>query len=418
MKRKMLALLIVSCMIVGLLTGCSSSKSSKSSELNVWLPSFAGTDSEVTDEEFWTEQLKQFEEDNNCTINLTIVPWDSYEEKYLTGINSEDGPDVGYMYMEMFYDYINMGALEPLESYFTEDEISNYLYYNAGNLLGKQYALPVVVGNPRILVANMDILNAAGVEAVPTSCDELIAACQKIMAYDPNVYPFVQDWGNTHYGSLNEIFWPFFWSAGGEIVDSEGNLTIDTEAGLTATQFIYDLKEKYNILTDACTSIDDTNSLMKEGKAAMAFIASGNAAEYNDTGLNWSFVPYLTGASGEGYTFVAADSLVMLSSCENKELAAKCMKYITSADSMEAFHTQISGQPPISKDEEYKDLDIYKDMYTNSTEHFLNLPVFEGATSLYDTLYKNLQSMMMDELTPEEVIQNTTDYYNTSIKTK
>ena len=418
MKKKLLVLVIICSMVVSMISGCSSAKGSKSTELNVWLPSFAGTDSKLTDEEFWTEELKQFETDNNCKINLTIVPWDSYEEKYLTGINSDDGPDVGYMYMEMFYDYIKMGALADLKTYFTEDEIKNYRYYDAGNFFGTQYALPVVVGNPRILVANMDILNAAGVTAVPTTWDELVAACQKIQQSNPEVYPFVQDWGNTHYGSLNEIFWPFFWSAGGQIVDADGNLTIDTPEGLAATQYIYDLKEKYNILSDACTSVDDTDALIKSGKAAMAFIASGNAAEYNDAGLKWSFVPYLTGPNGDGYTFVAADSLVMLSSCENKELAANCMKYITSADVMEAFHTKISGQPPISADEEYMDLEIYKDMYTNDSEHFNNLPVFEGATSLYDTLYKNLQSMMMGELTPEEVLKNTTDYYNTSIKTK
>lgn len=418
MKRKLLVLITVCSMIVGLLAGCSGSKSSSSNELNVWLPTFAGTDSEFTDEEFWTEELKQFEEDNNCKINLTIVPWDSYEEKYLTGINSQDGPDIGYMYMEMYYDYIKMGALEPLEAYFSEDEANNYLYYDAGKFFDKQYALPIVVGNPRILVANMDILNAAGIEAIPTNWDELVQACQTLKEYDADIYPFVQDWGNTHFGSLNEIYWPFFWSAGGEIVDSEGNLTIDSEAGLKATQFVYDLKNQYNILTDAATSIDDTHALMKEGKAAMAFIASANATDYNDAGFKWDYLPYLNGPDGEGYTFVAADSLVLLSSCENKELAATCMKYITSPDVMEKFHSKVYGAPSISADEEYMDLEIYKNMYTDETQHFKNLPVFEGATSFYDTLYKNLQSMMMGELSPEEVLKNTTDYYKTSIKTK
>ena len=55
----------------------------------------------------------------------------------------------------------------------------------------------------------------------------------------PDVAPLMEDWGNSHYGSLNSIYWPIFWGAGGEIVDEEGNLTIDTEAGLEATKYIY-----------------------------------------------------------------------------------------------------------------------------------------------------------------------------------
>ena len=81
---------------------------SASTELNFWFPTYASSDGEYTDEEFWEETLAPFEEENNCTVNVEIVPWDSYEEKYLTGVNSNDGPDVGYLYMEMFYDYIDM----------------------------------------------------------------------------------------------------------------------------------------------------------------------------------------------------------------------------------------------------------------------------------------------------------------------
>ena len=40
------------------------------------------------------------------------------------------------------------------------------------------------------------------------------------------------------------IYWPYFWGAGGEIVDEEGNLTIDSKEGLEATKFLYSLKEQ------------------------------------------------------------------------------------------------------------------------------------------------------------------------------
>ena len=105
MKKRIFAALLVATMAVGMVSGCGSSKSdSKSDEkttLNLWMPSFASTDGEVTDKEFWNEKMEQFEKDNDCDVKVTIVPWDSYEDKYLTGTTSNDGPDVGYMYMEI-----------------------------------------------------------------------------------------------------------------------------------------------------------------------------------------------------------------------------------------------------------------------------------------------------------------------------
>ena len=115
----MIACLLAATMTAGMLAGCggssgssdsSSSSSGGKDKLTFWFPTFASADGEVTDEEFWNEKMDAFEKENNCEVNVEIIPWDNYEEKYLTGVNSNDGPDVGYLYMEMFYDYIDMGA--------------------------------------------------------------------------------------------------------------------------------------------------------------------------------------------------------------------------------------------------------------------------------------------------------------------
>ena len=110
------------------------------------------------------------------------------------------------------------------------------------------------------------------------------------------------------------------------------------------------------------------------------------------------------------------DSLVMFEKCENKELAAKLMKYITSADVMSDFHKTVSEQPPITKDETYRGDERFAELFSDYGDNFVSLPVFKGASSLYDTLYKNLQSMMLGEMTPEEVLKQTTEYYNTNLK--
>lgn len=411
MSKKFLTLALVLLMVVSVLAGCGNSESNSSNELTLWMAPMASSDAEVTDEEFWTEVTSAFGAENDCTVKVEIIPWDSYEEKYLTGVTSTDGPDIGWLYMEMFYDYIEMGALADVDAYFTEAEKENYLYYDLGNIQGGQYALPFVVGNPRVLLANTEILAQAGVDAVPTTWEELTAACDAVLANCPGITPLVQDWGNPHYGSLNEIFWPYFWSAGGEIVDDEGNLTLNSAEALKATQFLHDMQQK-GYLGNA-TSCVDTRVPFDNGEAAFVFLASGNALQLGNT--NWEYVTALKGPQ-DAETLVAADSLVMFQSCENKELAAKLMKYLTSTEIMTKYHQTVTSQPPITVDEVYAGSEIFAPLFTNDSEMLRSLPVFKGASSMYDALYKNIQSMMLGELTPEEVLSKTTDYYNSNLK--
>lgn len=405
--KKLFAVALTATMLISAVPVSADAKET----LNFWFPTFASSDGEVTDVEFWEEVIAPWEEENNCEVNVEIIPWDNYEEKYLSGANSNNGPDIGYMYAEMFYDYIDNEQLVDIDEYFTEEEKQNYLYYSLGNHMGGQYGLPVVVGNPRILVANMDILSEAGIDAVPATTEEFLAACQAVKE-KTDYTPFLQDWGNSHYGVMGGIFWPFFWGNGGEIVDEEGNLTIDSEAGIQTVEF---LKNLYNegYLSETCTSCDDSIEPFRNGEVAMIYAPSSNIITVDN--INWDFVAVVQG-SACAKTFVAADSLVLFESCENKELAADLMKHITSADVMSQFHTKVSQQPPITADDTYVGDARFENLFTEYADNFVSLPVFQAAASLYDYLFKNLQSMMLGEMEPADVLTDTTAYYNDNLK--
>ncbi len=432
MRRKAVVFMVTIGMMLGVLGGCGDARNGDTgsgpgqpetgeenagsgeaqdtggkSELTLWLPPNG-----ENEEEFWTEKLADFEAENNCEVHLEIIPWQNYEEKYLTGVNSSNGPDVGYMYMEMFYDYIEMGALTDFDSYFTQEEKENYLYYDMGHLVDGQYALPFVVGNARVIYGNMDILNEAGVTKMPETTEEFLEVCKAVKESNPEVYPFIDVWGAANYVVLNGGFWPFLWGAGGAIVDENGNMTLDSEAGLEAVEFLHTLYEE-GYLPETVTSCDDSLTPFKNGEAAM-FI-SGTVIPAELEGIRWDYSPVLQGSKA-AETFVACDSLVLFESCKNKELAAKLMKYMTSTDVMTAWHKQVVQFPPINKDEEYVGDERFEVMYREYADHFKATPVFKGAGAIYDILYKNLQSMMMGDLTPKEVLEETTDYYNTNIK--
>lgn len=382
----------------------------------LWMPPFASSEDGTLDHEFWSHQLKPWAEENNVDLKIEITPWANYEEKYLTAFTVGQGPDIGYMYLEMFDHFITSNSLADISQYFTQEEIDNYNYWDKGNFKGGQYGLPFIVGNPRILYFNMDILKKAGIEQLPTTWEELsnclVTIKEKTQGED--IIPFAGEWGEASIGALNNLFYPYLWQAGGELYNSDGSqiALLDNNAALKAAEFIRSLKFDKQVLPDECISMtgDDIKSLFGSGKIAVASMSAGTNKYLDEKGINWDFVASLK--DEKKAVWVASDSLILNQDSQNKELAASLLKYITSSKVMEQFHTQMQPFPPITKDAAYLDNPKFKSIYED-TDSLHTLYVAPNAFSVMDTLFKNLQLMMIGEYTPEQAIQETVDYANT-----
>lgn len=152
---------------------------------------------------------------------------------------------------------------------------------------------------------------------------------------------------------------------------------------------------------------NDIRDQFAAGNVAVASMSANVASLFDEAGINWDFVPSLEDETKA--TWIAADSLIMNAASENKELAASLMKHITSPAIMEKFHSELSAFPPISKGEKYLDNERFKDLYADDT-YLHTLPVAPNSFKVMDSLYKNLQLMMLGDLTPEQAIQQTVDY--------
>lgn len=410
--KKVLTVLLV--MLLAVLTvfaaGGKESASAKKTDMLLWMPPNGSSDS--LDLEFWQSHLKTWADENNVNLEIEIIPWGEYETKYLTGFASGEGPDVGYMYLEMLNDYIDMGLLEDIDKYFTEEEKANYLYYDKGNIKGGQYTLPFIVGNARLMYFNMDILNACGIEELPHTWDEFIDTLSIIHENKPSdVMTFLLPWGDPAIGTLNTNFHPYFWQAGGELYNEEGTrFTLsEGDAGLRTLQFLYDLRFKYGFIPEESLSLMNSSvkELFAEGKVAVTCSDASASKLFDQNGMNWDFVPSLL--DKREAVWAASDALIMNSSCENKELAASLMKYMTSAEVMADYHKEIASYPPITKDEPYGDNPRFKEMYENASV-LHTMPVAKGSATVMDNLYKNIQLMMIGDLTPEQVLKNTQDF--------
>lgn len=422
MKKRLFAALLATAMVASFASCGSSSETTESQTdstaeegtteegstdfsgvtLKYWTAPFGEDDGA-----FFNENLASWCEETGATVEVQVTPWENYEEKIMTGVAGGTGPDVVYMYNEMLYNYIEQEQLVPLDDYFTEEEKENYIYWDNGQIMGKQYILPYVVGAPRILFANMDLLAEAGYEEIPTTWDELKEVAIAVEEATGKT-GFDQYWGG-YFGDLDETYFPYLWQAGGDIVDEEGNLTLDSEEALKAAEFVYSLKEE-GILPKSCTSRDGTavSDDFKNGEVAMFVSSSTGAEKFTEAGINWDFIPFTTDV--EGGTFVANDSLVLMTTCENKEAGIALMKELTSPEIMQKFHETCYKMPPITKEETYADQPEFESMYTECADEFHALPVMKNSSQILTALFSNLQEMMMDQKTPEQALQDTMDY--------
>ena len=399
-------------LMLALLLGGASAMAQDKTNLLLWLPPFASGDDGALDKQFWAEQLAPWAEKNNVNLTIEITPWANYEEKYLSGFASGAGPDVGYMYLEMFYDFIKMGALAPFDDYLTQEDRDNYLYLDKGNILGAHHALPFVVGNARILYFNKTILEKAGVTELPKTWQDLVDVTLKVKEANlPGVIPFAAEWADPAIGGLNNVYYPYLWQAGGSLFSEDGMkiALLENDAAVRAAQFVYDLKAKHGVLPEEALALAGAElaNQFRAGNIAVASMAASVSKSLDENGIVWDFVPSLEDKTKA--TWIAMDALILSNACKNKELAFDLMRYITSAPVMEAFHTNLTSFPPISKGEKYLDNERFKAMYED-TEFLHTLPVANNAFKVMNTLYKNLQLMMLGDLTPEQAIQSTVEY--------
>ncbi|MEG1414995.1 MAG: sugar ABC transporter substrate-binding protein [Clostridium sp.] len=434
MKRfvKLISALLIIVFTLTAFVGCGSKKNEgadgETKTLTVWLPPIGPDDKPV-----WGEIFKKFEQENKVKINLEIIPWENYPEKYATGIQAGTGPDVGYMYAEMFPQFIKMGAVEDLTNRFTDEDFKNYTYLDASKMMGGMYGLPIEAANPGVLYFNEDIVKATGEDAIlaklkkhePITWDEFITVAKKATKdtdKDGKIdqFGFAQGWGANFFGDLNWNWYNYLWQAGGDIYKEDlSGVAFDSEAGKTAAKFLYDLKFTHKVIPPDAMSKkneDMLKTVFGPGKAAFAIGLSSKASELFDKefkDLNYDFT--ISTKDKKAATFASVDQLTLMSAAKDKDLAFKLMEYMLSVDSMTAFH-KYNPRAPMTKDEPYQGDPKFEEMIKKDKGIYRPLTVGPNGVEIYDYLWKELQKMMNGEKTPDKAIDDAAKYANDLIK--
>jgi len=140
---------------------------------------------------WWADFQDEFNKTyENINLNVEVVSWNDIYTVVNTRISGDAAPDI--LNIDVFADYQADDLLLPAKDYVSEETYAKFYdaFLEQSNIDGTIWAVPDLA-SARALYYNADILEAAGVE-VPTTWDELTAACEKLKAYDSNIYP----WGS------------------------------------------------------------------------------------------------------------------------------------------------------------------------------------------------------------------------------
>ena len=216
--------------------------------------------------DWWKGFEENFEAANEgIDLVVDVVSWNDIYTVVNTRVANGEAPDL--LNIDVFADYQADGLLLPASEWVSEATYAKFFdsFLAESVVDGTVWAVPDLA-SARALYYNADILAAAGVE-VPTTWDELTAACEAIKAYDANIYPWGVDM-TTDEGQA--CFAYYAWNNGGGFTDAEGNWTLDSAANVEAVEYIVGLVNAGLTNADPTTETRyDLQEMFANGQVAM-----------------------------------------------------------------------------------------------------------------------------------------------------
>lgn len=298
--------------------------------LTFWEMNYGSDDSYL---ETCEKLIAQYESENpGVNIEITLQPWDNYYQLFLTAVTSNAAPDVASVALDMPDMYARMGEALPLDDVTDAWEADGSIAdYNEATLKSftyedQQIAVPYMVGYRGILY-RADYLEECGIEKVPETWDELLAACEKIKQTRPDLVPLAfagAEPGSWHY------FICFAMSNDAGILNEDGTPASTSEAYMQTIDLFKTFKEKGYVADGVLGhKAADAEKLYYSGDAVFWFTSFPTSIfDYPDILENTEVASAMRGPSGTATrTASFSDALMVFSQTEHPEEAKKFVKW-------------------------------------------------------------------------------------------
>ncbi|HYI65326.1 MAG TPA: sugar ABC transporter substrate-binding protein [Candidatus Limnocylindrales bacterium] len=303
-------------------------------EVSVWAMGAEGDNLEVLADAF-------MEENPDVTVEVTAVPWDAAHDRIVNAIAGGEGPDVTMIGTTWMGEFAQLGGIDPTPANIDASEFFEGAW-DTTVVDGTSYGVPWYV-ETRLVYYRTDLAEEGGVTEPPASWDDLKAMAEAIQGagaeYGINLQP-----GGT--GSW-QTFMPFFWQAGGEIMDADGAaFTLDGEPCVAALTY-------YDSFFEEGLTAPAPGDLPLEGQFANGDVGSFVSGPWmigvvTDAGADpetWTVAHQPTEEAGT--SFVGGSNLGVLADSDNKEAAWAFIEYLSQPEVQVTWFETIKDLPSV-----------------------------------------------------------------------
>ena len=303
--------------------------------------------------------IADFEKENpNIKVSLQPVPTAQRIDKLVTLIMGNQAPDVAHISAQDYSKVVGMKAIMGLDGYLAKDAQlkANIIPSMAAlvNFSGVQY------GIPRFATVNGLMYNGAhfrdaGLDPArsPKEWPEFIADAKKLTR-DSSGSGKVDRWAYSLLGaknlSLHNRYWPWVWSAGGDILNpAMDKVVLDTPEAVAAMKMYTDLDRVYKVVPPGVLDVDypaSTNSFI-QGKTSMMCDGPWVLASLKQQNPTLELkIAAMPAAPGHQATMLGGGTgLSIAAQSRNPDSAWKLIQYLSNAENYWKYSSGGSNLP-------------------------------------------------------------------------
>lgn len=409
MKKKLVSMLLCAAMAATLTAGCGSDSSGESGEKS----SSSGESKEIT---FmapdWAnpgdELLAEFTEETGISVIFNEVSWDDIRDKVsIAASGGEAAADVIEVDWSWVGEMNSAGWLEPIEM--TDEDKEDMPTLETFTIDGEILAVPYA-NDYRIAYYNKNHFEQAGITEVPETWDEVYDALTKIKEAGIVEYPYTMPM-NADESATTSMMWMAF-SRSGQVFNDDD--TLNEEAVMDALTFENQLVQD-GFVDPASISFNGMDCYRKITSGEASFMVgptkfvgiSNDPEQCSEIG---NIVPILLpGTDGTSpQTMALPEAVGITSFSENKEAAQEFVKWYSSADVQKRMYAVNSSIPTrnsvlaeMVEDGTFEnagamldEADLIKSVFPNGVPSYYS--------EMSNTMYNNINQMVLGEQTPQE----------------
>lgn len=340
----------------------------------------------------WEGIIEDFEaEHENITVNLEVQSWENIEGVLKTKLQGNQAPDI--YNGGAFAEYAAEGLLAPAGDVASPETIGDFqtTFADAEKFEDTQYGLPLIA-SARALFYNQELMDEAGVDAVPTTWDELYEA-SKLISEKTKADGYGMPLGSEE-AQGESLIW--FAGNGGNFGDAD-TIAVNTPQNLEAAEFMKKMIDEGVTQNDpGATQRTPMLNTFIQGKLGFAYGLPQTVGQIEDENPDLDYgVAAVATKSGEPATLGVADRLMSFKNDGSKAEAVKeFMDYFFSAEvytdwvSTEGFlPTTKSGSEALAGDETLKP---FLDMLPNAVFYPTTNPAWNATDGAFKSLMGEL----------------------------